>query len=202
MKVFVLIRWDLYLSVSQCQNLIRYLLFVLQHFWKRMKQTTVLNTRKTYIFIIQPSRINHLILSESGFRLGMVVFSILRLFQYYIKNKIPVDSWFKLNILYTFIWHHSLQMNTLCKFNFGFVSTEICHPFTVWNMSKYGVFSGPYFPAFGLNTERYFVSLRIQSECRKIRTRKYITCYCAYKYLSCIGRRSEFFWKTISLRIF
>ena len=39
-------------------------------------------------------------------------------------------------------------------------------------MFKYGVFSGPYFPAFGLNTERYFVSLRIQSECRKIRTRK------------------------------
>ena len=30
--------------------------------------------------------------------------------------------------------------------------------------------SGPYFPAFGLNTER-FVSLRIQSECGKIRTR-------------------------------
>ena len=33
-------------------------------------------------------------------------------------------------------------------------------------------FSGPYFPAFGLNTERYGVSLRIQSECGKIRTRK------------------------------
>ena len=39
-------------------------------------------------------------------------------------------------------------------------------------MSKYGVFSSPYFPSFGLNTERYGVSLRIQSECRKIRTRK------------------------------
>ena len=26
-------------------------------------------------------------------------------------------------------------------------------------MSKYGVFSGPYFPAFGMNTERYEVSL-------------------------------------------
>ena len=38
-------------------------------------------------------------------------------------------------------------------------------------VSKYGVFSGPYFPAFGLNTERYFVSLLIQSECGKIRTR-------------------------------
>ena len=33
-------------------------------------------------------------------------------------------------------------------------------------------FSGPYFPAFGLNTERYNVSLRIQSKRRKIRTRK------------------------------
>ena len=33
-------------------------------------------------------------------------------------------------------------------------------------------FSGPYFPTFGVNTERYGVSLRIQSECGKIRTRK------------------------------
>ena len=33
------------------------------------------------------------------------------------------------------------------------------------------LYSGPYFPAFGLNMERYKVSLRIQSECGKIRTR-------------------------------
>ena len=33
------------------------------------------------------------------------------------------------------------------------------------------IFSGPYFPAFGLNTGRHSVSLRIQPECRKIRTR-------------------------------
>ena len=33
-------------------------------------------------------------------------------------------------------------------------------------------FSGPHFPAFGLNTERYGVSIRIQSEYGKIRTRK------------------------------
>ena len=33
-------------------------------------------------------------------------------------------------------------------------------------------FSGPYFPTFGLNMERYSVSLYIQSEYRKIRTRK------------------------------
>ena len=30
---------------------------------------------------------------------------------------------------------------------------------------------GPYFPAFGLHTGRYFVSLGIQSECRKMRTK-------------------------------
>ena len=30
-------------------------------------------------------------------------------------------------------------------------------PITAWKVSKYGVIAGPYFPAFGLNTERYFV---------------------------------------------
>ena len=33
------------------------------------------------------------------------------------------------------------------------------------------IYSGPYFPAFGLNTEGYGVSLHILSECGKIRTR-------------------------------
>ena len=32
-------------------------------------------------------------------------------------------------------------------------------------------YSGPHFPAFGLNTERYSLSLRIQSECGKMWTR-------------------------------
>ena len=44
--------------------------------------------------------------------------------------------------------------------------------YAAWNLSKYGAISGPYFPAFGVNTERYFGSLRIQSEFWKIRTRK------------------------------
>ena len=43
---------------------------------------------------------------------------------------------------------------------------------TAWKVFKYGVFSSLYFPVFGLNMERYSVSLRIQSECGKIRTRK------------------------------
>ena len=42
---------------------------------------------------------------------------------------------------------------------------------TAWKVSKYGVIFGPCFPAFGLNTGRYSVSLRIQCEYREIRTR-------------------------------
>ena len=41
---------------------------------------------------------------------------------------------------------------------------------TAWRVSKYRVISGPYFAVFGLNTEIYFVNLRNQSGCRKIRT--------------------------------
>ena len=43
---------------------------------------------------------------------------------------------------------------------------------TAWKVPKYGAFSGSYFPVFGLNTEIYGVNLRIQSEYRKIPTRK------------------------------
>ena len=49
-------------------------------------------------------------------------------------------------------------------------------------------YSGPHFPAFGLNTERYSVSLRIQSECGKMRTR--ITPNTDTVYAVCILRLS------------
>ena len=45
--------------------------------------------------------------------------------------------------------------------------------FTAWKVPKYGVFSGPCFPVFGLNMEIYGVNLCIQSEYKKIGTRKY-----------------------------
>ena len=35
-------------------------------------------------------------------------------------------------------------------YNFTYFKTN-----TAWKVSKYGVFSGPYFPAFGLNTGKY-----------------------------------------------
>ena len=64
---------------------------------------------------------------------------------------------------------------------------------TARKSSKCGIFSGPYFTAFVLYTERYSASLRIQSWCGKIRTRK----------ISVVGHfsRSEnlslLFWKLL-----
>ena len=42
---------------------------------------------------------------------------------------------------------------------------------TLREKSKHRAFSGPYCPGFGLNMERYSVSLSIQSKCGKIWTR-------------------------------
>ena len=54
--------------------------------------------------------------------------------------------------------------------NYSGVSAKVFKDHCV-KSAKYGVFSGPYFPAFGLNTERYGVSPHIQSESGKIKTR-------------------------------
>ena len=51
----------------------------------------------------------------------------------------------------------------------------------IWKLSNYHCvksvriwrFSGPYFPSFGLNTERCSVSLRIQFDSERIQTRKF-----------------------------
>ena len=64
------------------------------------------------------------------------------------------------------------RVSFLVKFHALGAFRTYSEPSTAWKVSKYGDFSGPYFPAFGLNTERYKVSPRIHSECWKIRTRK------------------------------
>ena len=35
------------------------------------------------------------------------------------------------------------------------ITSTIYEPFTVWKVSKYGVFSGPYFSVFGPNAGKY-----------------------------------------------
>ena len=54
------------------------------------------------------------------------------------------------------------------KYNTGL---KLHTPITAWKVPKHGVISGPYFPVFGLDTERYGVSPRIQFKYRQIRTR-------------------------------
>ena len=71
-------------------------------------------------------------------------------------------------VLISFYGGLSLTLwNTTCAYTF----TWGMESYTAWKVSKYGVISGPYFPVFGLNTERYSVYLRIRSEYRKIPTR-------------------------------
>ena len=57
-----------------------------------------------------------------------------------------------------------------CHDHFKFITFFQMHKHCVKSVCIRSYF-GPHFPAFGLNTERYFVSLSIQSGCRKMRTR-------------------------------
>ena len=60
--------------------------------------------------------------------------------------------------VYTYIHHQNWQLIGKTFYNF-------CH----WVKSvRIRSYSGPYFPSFGLNKERYGVSIRIQSECGKM----------------------------------
>ena len=64
------------------------------------------------------------------------------------------------------------QMRSYCWSVFSHIRTECgeIHD-TERKVSKYGIISGPYFPTFGLNKEKYEVSLCMQSKCGKMRTR-------------------------------
>ena len=86
-------------------------------------------------------------------------------------EKLEWRSYLSLSLFFPIVqgtWYWALRFSS----TYFWPITELTVYITTWNVSKYGVFSDPYFPAFGLNTERCFVFLRIQSECGKIRTRK------------------------------
>ena len=73
-------------------------------------------------------------------------------------------------------WNSFLNEKTIyfsVKLHFKMSSTYlfVCVS-TAWKLYKYGVFSGPYFTVFWLNTEIYRLNLRIQSKYGKIQTRK------------------------------
>ena len=51
----------------------------------------------------------------------------------------------------TFILKEKISTITSTFVILTFQKTE----YTAWKLSKYGIISGPYFPVFGLNTEKY-----------------------------------------------
>ena len=65
-------------------------------------------------------------------------------------------------------------------------------------------YSGPFFPTFGLNTERYSASLRIQSECRK-KIRTWITAntdtFYAVQFIVTLDSRNEVFREVTNIFI-
>ena len=66
---------------------------------------------------------------------------------------------------------YNLQVQ-LHKCNCKLICKKISLTSTAWKVSKYGVFSDPYFPVCGLYTEIYSVNLCILSKYEKIRARK------------------------------
>ena len=59
---------------------------------------------------------------------------------------------------------YKVLINTSKRYHLHFNDHVNPTTYTARKMSKYGVFSGPSFPVFGLNTEFYSVNLRIQSK--------------------------------------
>ena len=88
--------------------------------------------------------------------------------------------WIKFKIVYCFpyrlcfIWKQRLKdvhWNT-CSLKFGKSDTLTRQDYIHCVKSvRIGSYSGQHFPAFGLNTQRYFLSLRIKSKCGKMLTR-------------------------------
>ena len=73
------------------------------------------------------------------------------------KIRLPLTTWNKYPRLFwfcVFLRRPSPQLPTL-----DMILAE-CKQSLVWKVSKYGVFSGPYFLAFGLNTEIYGVNYK------------------------------------------
>ena len=98
---------------------------------------------------------------------------------------------FKLTCLKIIHYIRDEFIQGICHFLFIRYSQIIV---TAWKVSKYGVFSGPYFPVFGLNTEIYgksSYSFRIQENTAQKKLRIWTLCAVCLK-------RGLFWWKIYS----
>ena len=80
-------------------------------------------------------------------------------------------KWYIFMYTVSFIDKFKILLHLVLK-TISVITIMICDCPTTWKVSKYGTFSGPYFPVFRLNSEIYSINLRIHSEYAKKRTRK------------------------------
>ena len=77
--------------------------------------------------------------------------------------------------IYMSLWYVLFVICYVCFYIYLLPTAVTCmilfHTFYWLTSVRIRSYSGPYFPAFGLNTERYRVSLRIQPKCGKMLTR-------------------------------
>ena len=83
-----------------------------------------------------------------------------------LKKKMPWMSWFFITFFKLVVFVSPL----LFKQKHTLKTVRLIIQYYVKSV-RVQSYSCPYFPEFGLNTERHEVSLHIQSECGKIRTR-------------------------------
>ena len=110
----------------------------------------------------------------NSFRKIKIKFSHLVMLQALWKRNINRPWFYEMRFFLIFESHKTKTNSGFTKISSmrELVESRVTVNYTAWKVSKYRVFSGPYFLTFGQNTERYSVSLRIQSECEKIRTIK------------------------------
>ena len=83
--------------------------------------------------------------------------TLFKLVYYLARKTLKSNSLFRTFVCFFRKRHHTApHLNKFEIRTFGKISNL---PFT-WKVSKYGVFSGPYFPVFRLNTEIYSTNLR------------------------------------------
>ena len=107
---------------------------------------------------------------------------IVRMFGWLVRNSPPLMWWCIIYSIDRWIlrkwrnkkyseWLEIVACSSLHSFVHSRIILSFIGDFYCVKSVRIRSYSGPHFPTFGLNTERYSVSLCIQSECEKMRTR-------------------------------
>ena len=145
--------------------LLRYAYIAIRDLWSRPKPCTwyhFINNRNTRMFLVFfNSLLKKSIRNIRNIAEVLLVYFDSKIGNYINKENINNNCYFVFisnltDHFFSVIW--SLDLTLIVK-RWIYSAQKFSIVFnTAWKVSKYGVFSGPYFPPFGLNTERYWIS--------------------------------------------